>query len=350
VIAIKAAVILTGSFVPDRREPGPGGRGNTRGGAAPASAHRLLPTPGMAARWRSVCIVVTPGSGDGRARAIARRLGRGLRRRGVAVTVQTFGDLPSLLAWARTCGPEFEAVCCVGGDATQSAAAVLARRHRIPFPTGFGNLFAGVFGHPTSPRRAARLLEEAEIRMVDVGVAGEELFLSHKSYGFLDQVQEAVEEGRRQPRDRLRRLLAYYGTAVRAVWTTPLAPLGVEVDGVLAADQAVLVTVANVETYRDFLSLTPTASPIDGRFDVFVIPRTSKLGLAWRLLALKLRLPGRWKGVSLYRGREVVVVSEAGRETLRVLRRVLPLLLPPGAIERLKQRQVEEDVPLETLA
>ncbi|MGH7384386.1 MAG: diacylglycerol/lipid kinase family protein, partial [Candidatus Rokuibacteriota bacterium] len=196
------------------------------------------------------------------------------------------------------------------------------------------------------------LLDDGEIRMVDVGLAGDELFLSHKSYGFLDQVQERVEEGRRQPRGRAGRLLAYYGTAVRAVWRTPLAPLGVEVDGTLAADQAVLVTVANVETYRDFLRLTPAASPIDGRFDVFVIPRTSKLGLAWRLVRLKLRLPGRWKGVAIYRGREVVVVSEAGREMLRVARRVLPLLLPPGAAEEFKRRQVEieEEGPVETLA
>ncbi|HJR03480.1 MAG TPA: diacylglycerol kinase family protein [Methylomirabilota bacterium] len=306
-------------------------------------------------RWQSVCIVVTPGSGEGRARGVARRLARLLRRRGAAATIQAFGDLPSLTEWAKTCGPEFDAICCVGGDATQSAAALLARRHRLPFvpiPTGFGNLFARVFGHPSSPRQAARLLDEGEVRLVDVGVAGDEIFLSHKSYGFLDQVQEAVEEGRRQPRDRIRRLLAYYGTAVRAVWRTPLAPLGVEVDGALAADQAVLVTVANVETYRDFLSLTPAASPIDGRLDVFVLPRTSKWGLAWRLLRLKLRLPGRWTGVSVYRGREVVIVSEAGRETLRVVRRVLPLLLPPGAIERLKRRQVEgeEEVPLETVA
>lgn len=309
----------------------------------------------MPTRWESVCIVVTPGSGEGRARGVARSLGRLLRRRGSAVTIKAFDNLASLTEWAKTCGPEYSALFCVGGDATLSAAAVLARRHRIPFvpiPNGFGNLFARVFGHSSSPRRAARLLDEGEIRMVDVGVAGDELFLSHKSYGFLDQVQEAVEEGRRQPRDRVRRLLAYYGTAVRAVWSTSLAPLGVEVDGALAADQAVLVTVANVETYRDFLNLTPAASPIDGRFDVFVIPRTSKWGLAWRLLRLKLRLPGRWKGVSLYRGREVVVVSEAGRETLRLVRRVLPLLLPPGAIERLKRRQVEvgEDGPLETVA
>lgn len=309
----------------------------------------------MPRRWRSVCIVVTPGSGEGRARGVARKLGRLLRRRGSQVTIQAFDDLPSLVQWASTCGPEFEAICCVGGDATQSAAALLARRHRIPFvpiPNGFGNLFARVFGYPSSPRQAARLLDEGEVRLVDVGVAGDELFLSHKSYGFLDRVQETVEDGRRQPRDRVRRLLAYYRTAVRAIWNTPLTPLGVEVDGVLAADQAVLVTVANVETYRDFLSLTPAASPVDGRLDVFVIPRTSKWGLAWRLLRLKLRLPGRWSGVSLYRGREVVVVSDAGRETLRVVRRVLPLLLPAGAIAELRrrQREVEEEVPPETVA
>jgi diacylglycerol kinase (ATP) len=309
----------------------------------------------VATRWRSVGIVVTPGSGDGRARGVARRLARLLGRRGSAVAIKAFADLPALLAWARTAGPEFSVLFCIGGDATQSAAATLARRHRIPLvpvPTGFGNLFASAFGHSSSARRAARLLAEGEVRMVDAGLADDGLFLSHKSYGFIDQVQERVEEDRRQPRDRARRLLAYYWIAVRAVWTTPLAPITVDVDGVRVADEAVLVTVANVETYRDFLPLTPTASPIDGRFDVFVIPRTSKLGLAWRLGRLKLRLPGRWRGVSLHRGRTVVVGRGAQHETLRVVRRALPLLLPPGAVAALARRQaeVEEEVPVETVA
>ena len=60
----------------------------------------------------------------------------------------------------------------------------------MPIPNGFGNLFARVFGHSSSPRRAARLLGEGEIRMVDVGLAGDEQFLSHKSYGFIDDIQE----------------------------------------------------------------------------------------------------------------------------------------------------------------
>jgi diacylglycerol kinase (ATP) len=285
---------------------------------------------------------------------VARRLQRILQRRGHEVKVERFDDLPSIERWAKTSGPEFSLLVSVGGDATQSAAALLARRHRIPFvpvPNGFGNLFASVFGHPSSPRQVARLIEQGETRMVDVGLAGEELFLSHRSYGFLDEVQERVEQGRRQPRRRVFRHLAYYWMAVRAIWTVPLDPLRVEVDGRAVAEQAVLATIANVETYRGFLSLTPAASPIDGRFDVFVVPRGGKLRLAWRLLKLKLRIPGRWKGVGMYRGRQVVITTAAGSQTLRVVRRALPLLVPPGAIESLKQRQLEDpEVSIETVA
>jgi diacylglycerol kinase family enzyme len=113
------------------------------------------------------------------------------------------------------------------------------------------------------------------------------------------------------------------------------------------ADDAVLVTVANVETYRGFLALTPTASPIDGLFDVFVVPRVSTLGLLRRLLALMFRLPGRWRGVRLYRGRRVRVTTPRRREQLAVRRRVLPLLVPPGALEALHRRTVMDDPPVE---
>lgn len=118
----------------------------------------------------------------------------------------------------------------------------------------------------------------------------------------------------------------------------------------MVAEDAVLVTVANVETYRGFLSLTPAASPIDGMFDVFLVPRVSKVGLLWRLLKLRFRLRGCWKGVALYRGRRVVVTTPTRREELRIQRRALPLLLPPGAIESLKQRTVDENPPVATVS
>ena len=301
----------------------------------------------------TVQIVVTPGSGEGRALATATKIRTLLGRRGYRVAVRTFADLASLVAWAKTSAQDFAYLVCVGGDSTQSAAAAAAIRLDVPFvpvPNGFGNVFARAFGHSGEAAAVARLLEEGEIRRVDVGACGEELFLSHKSYGFLDQVQEAAEAGRRQPRHRLLRHLWYYGVAKRALLEMPSPSIDVEIDGTVVARGAMLVTVANVETYRGFLSLTPKASPIDGRFDVLIAPRVAKLRLFVRLLRIMFRLPRRWNGVALYRGRRVVVTVDGRRDELRTARHVLPLLVPPGAIAALARRQVEDDAPVRDAA
>ncbi|RPH81137.1 MAG: hypothetical protein EHM88_11620 [Candidatus Rokuibacteriota bacterium] len=307
-------------------------------------------------RAGAVQIVVTPGSGEGRARATARSLARRLEQRGHAVDVRAFTDLAALTEWAQTCPPGASHVICIGGDATLSAAAVAAIRGPTPFvpvPNGFGNVFAQVFGHSGQAGAVVALLEDGEIRSVDVGAvkreSSDEVFLSHRSYGFLEQIQQVAERGRQQPRRRFLRHLWYYGVARRFLFRTRLASFQVEVEGTLVADDAVLVTVANVETYRGFLALTPTASPIDGLFDVFVVPGVSKAGLLLRLVRLMLRLPGRWRGVALYRGRRVTVTTPWRREELVVRRRALPLLVPPGAIEALRRRTVEgDDPPIET--
>ena len=280
----------------------------------------------------------------------ATRLRRRLRADGWDARVASFANLTELAHWARTTEPDFGRLVAVGGDATQSAAALLPVRAGVPFvpvPHGFGNVFASVFGHPARVSEVIEVLGRGELRRVDVGVVGEELFLSHRSYGALEQIQAEAERGRQQPRSRVLRHLWYYSVARRVLFGMRLPQLTVTIDDVPVADDGVLVTVANVETYRGFLSLTPSASPIDGMFDVFIVPRTSKLGLAMRLLRLMVRAPGRWNGVKLYRGRRVVVTVDGRREELRTSRRALPLLVPPGAIEALQRRTVEDDAPVE---
>lgn len=300
-------------------------------------------------RERSVQIVVTPGSGEGRAMARAGRLRRLLRQRGWACRQLAFSNLADLTRWARTTEPDFSHLVAVGGDATLSAAAALAVRRAIPFvpvPNGFGNVFASVFGHSERAESVIPLLATGEVRMVDVGVAGDEIFLSHRSYGFLEQVQATAERGRQQPRGRLLRHLWYYGVARDVLFQMPLPSIAVEIDGRPVADDAVLVTVANVETYRGFLSLTPSASPIDGLFDVCIVPRIGKLRLTAKLLQMMARAPGRWRGVLLYRGSRVAITTEGRRDELRVSRKALPVLIPAGSMEALRQRTVDEDAPV----
>lgn len=298
-------------------------------------------------------IIVTPGSGSGLALSSARRVQQALRVRGYVARVQIFRDLGSLARWAGTCKRTFSHLVAVGGDSTFSAAAAAAVRLSLPFvpvPSGFGNLFASAFEHPRDPEAVVDLLQRGELLGLDVGVARSGLSLCHESYGPLTRIQHAVERGRRYPRQRYLRQLAYYRTAARWFADGVLDTIHVEVDGRVVADEAALVTVANVETYRGFLSLTPAASPVDGLLDVCVIPRMTTARLFARLLRLMFRLPGRWEEVGLHRGR-LVRVSVNGRspEEIRILEGVLPTLVPPGSLERLEARREAAEAELSVL-
>ena len=207
-----------------------------------------------------VQIVVTPGSGAGLALVTARRLSRRLRRSGREASIRSFDNLAGLTQWAETCEPEFSHLVCIGGDATLSAAARAAIRHGVPFvpvPSGPDGVFASVFGHPhRSPGRggADRVGGGAPggRRSRARGERPRRIFLSHRSFGVLEQIQQAAERGRKQPRNRLLRYLWYWGVAYQFFFRTRLAAFTVEVDDTPVIDDAVLVTVASVETYRAF--------------------------------------------------------------------------------------------------
>ena len=281
-----------------------------------------------------VDVVVTSGSGDGRAVDIARHAFSRLVARGYAGRLRCFRTAADVRAWARRCPPAFSHLACVGGDATLSAAAGAAARLAVPLvpvPSGFGNVFGRALGYSGGADSIVDLIEHGLVWRADVGRAGKELFLCHQSYGFLEDIQRAVEENRAPPRSRVLRRLAYYAMAGKILREVSLSSIAVDVDGARVAEDGALVTIANVETYRGFLTLTPNASPFDGLLDICIMPRTTKPRLLARLMALLLKLPGRWKGVRLLRGRRVAVtVNGRTQGDIHVARAALPVVLPPG--------------------
>ena len=294
-----------------------------------------------------VQIVVTSGSGDGRALRLARHLRRRLQAQGYAPSLLAFRELNQLRQWTRTCDGTFSFLVAVGGDASLSEAAAAAVRLSVPFvpvPSGFGNLFTSVFEHPREPDDVVELLGRGDLVWTDLGVAGNRMFLSHESFGFLARVQHTVERIRRHPRQHYVRLLMYYGTAAKRLRETALDSIQVEIDGQLVADRAALVTIANVETYRGFLSLTPAASPLDGFFDVCVIPRVTRTRVLAHLIKMMLELPGCREGVGLYRGRRVRVrVNRGNPHDIRMVVGALPLMVPLGSVERLEARRTDAE-------
>ena len=297
-----------------------------------------------------VHIVVTPGSGGGRATAVARDVRARLEQEGYAARLQAFRTLGELVQWTRTCRAAFSYLVAIGGDATVSAVAEAAVRLSVPLvpvPLGFGNLFTSAFEHSGEPDAVAALLGRGDLVWTDVGVARGEMFLSHASYGYLARIQEDVERLHR-PRQRYLRLLSYYQMAAKQLSDGALDSIHLEIDGHAIPGRAGLVTIANVETYRGFLSLTPAASPVDGVFDVCVIPRTTPARTLTQLIKVMLDLPGSRDGIALYRGRHVRVrVNRRKPEDVRILAGVLPLLVPADSLDRLLARQTaaQADAP-----
>jgi diacylglycerol kinase (ATP) len=284
---------------------------------------------------RPIQIVVTPGSGNGRALGTARQLHEALGARGQAARLDVFDDLDSLRRWDTAGEAGFSLLICVGGDGTQSMAAGAAMRQSVPFvpvPSGFGNLFAGAMGHTPRVDHVLEVLEAGETVRVDVGVLAGELFLCQEGFGLLSDIQQRVEARRarpraRWPRARWRRRLAYYRAAIRYLWKATLRPHRVTVDGRVVARDAVVVVVANVPSYGSWLPLTPEASPVDGCFDVFALSGTKREALA-RLLRIHLRLPGADRVTGLFRGRHVSVAAPGSAPAeLRVLTGQLPVVV-----------------------
>jgi diacylglycerol kinase (ATP) len=301
-----------------------------------------------------VQIVVTPGSGSGGAMRAANRIRQGLAAQGYAPSLRAFRTLGELERWTTVCDASFSHLVAIGGDATVSAAAAAAVRLAVPFvpvPSGFGNLFTSAFEHPSEPQEVVDLLGQGDLVWADVGFVGDEMFLSHQSYGLVARIQQETEQSRR-PRQRLLRLFSYYQMAARHLSEASLDSLQVEIDGHPIPGRAALVTIANVETYRGFLSLTPAASPVDGMFDVCVIPSTSLASVLTQLVKLMLDAPGCRDEVNVYRGRNVRVIRRLPPQNVRIRAGALPLLVPVGSLERLRARQVaaEAGAPVVTLA
>ena len=140
-------------------------------------------------------------------------------------------------------------------------------------------------------------------------IVGGEVFLCHASYGLLADIEKAMERGRARPRERWKRHLAYYAIARDMLAAAPLPSIEVEVDARLLIRDAVIATVANVQTYRGFLNLTPEASATDGWFDVAVMERGSRLQVWGRLLRMLLGGSPEHAGIQRCRGRRVRVLE-----------------------------------------
>lgn len=224
---------------------------------------------------RRFALLVNPAAAGGRARAAVPPVRAELERLGAEYHVVETRGTDHARAEATRAAAAGETVIALGGDglvgsladALSGTAGALAL-----VPGGRGNDFARVLGIPADPRAAARVAVEGAERAVDVGEVDGKVFVGIASVGFDSDVQEIANATRR-----VRGGLVYPYAALVALWGWRHAGFEAIVDGRRERVNGYSVAVANSGVYGGGMRLLPDAELDDGRLDVLLIERHSKL-------------------------------------------------------------------------
>jgi diacylglycerol kinase family enzyme len=184
--------------------------------------------------WPSLAsfLLINPRSGKGS--PTADELAAEARAAGVQTHVLQQGDDPAELARASTA----EVLGIAGGDGSMAPVAEVALERDAAFvcvPFGTRNHFARDLGlDRDDPIDALRAFANGAERRIDVGRAGERLFLNNVSLGVYARLVHRREAHRRR-REAFARIRAW------AILLTHRQPLGITIDGDAVESRLVLV-------------------------------------------------------------------------------------------------------------
>jgi YegS/Rv2252/BmrU family lipid kinase len=254
-------------------------------------------------------LIVNPSAGGGRAGRALPGVEAALRRRRLEYRVERTRSIEHARELAETAAAAGETVVAFGGDGLIGAVAgALRERGGVlgVLPGGRGNDFARSLGIPLDPAAACEVLASGVVRALDLGEAGERVFIGIASCGFDSDANRIANETRL-----IRGNLVYAYGALRALasWRPATFSLRLD-DGESRRAVGYTVAAANSKAYGGGMWLAPAASLDDGLLDVVIVGHVPKL----RFLRL---LPTVFKGrhvrqpnVEVLRAREIEISAE----------------------------------------
>jgi YegS/Rv2252/BmrU family lipid kinase len=256
----------------------------------------------------SVCLIVNPHAGAGRALKLLPGVEAELRAQGRQFRVERTTSIDHARELARDAAARNEIVAAMGGDGITGAIAGELRDGNgvlAVFPGGRGNDFARKLEVPFDPSEAAKLLQTGVERRIDLAEVGGTTYLGILSAGFDSEVSRIALETRLK----LGTFVYTYGV-LRAILSWKEAAWEVVVDGERHAFPGYSVAVCNSGVFGGGMFLAPDAQLDDGLLDVVLIARQSKR-------AYLRGLPRVFKGthfqdpaVTLLQGREVTFSAD----------------------------------------
>lgn len=224
---------------------------------------------------RRLAVIVNPTAGGGRSLDALAGVRAELERLGAEHRVIETSSAEHARGEATAAADAGETVGALGGDGlvgmlagalcgTDAALAVL--------PAGRGNDFARVLGIPTEPAASARVACEGEERLVDVAEVDGTSYVGIASCGLDSEANRIANEAKL-----VRGNLVYLYAALRALAGWKHARFEVVVDGETHTSTGYSVAVANSKAFGGGMYLVPHAELDDGRLDVMMSERRSKL-------------------------------------------------------------------------
>ena len=268
---------------------------------------------------RTVCLLVNPAAGGGRAGRLAPQVQARLRELGLTVSRRDTRDLDHARALAREAATAGETVAVLSGDGMIGAVADVLRE--VPgsvlavLPGGRGNDLARSLGIPLDPIQACATVAGGLARTMDLGEvhgAGPgdraSAFVGIASAGFDSDANRIANEAP----SRLGNLVYAYG-AVRALLTWRPATFTLELDppGERLTFTGYSFGAANSQSYGGGMRAAPGALLDDGLLEVVVLERIGKLRFLTRLLPKV--FSGKHIGepcVKVMRAREIVAEAD----------------------------------------
>ena len=232
---------------------------------------------------RRAVLLFNPRAGRGRSARLRAAIAGELRTSFALEELATAGPQHCLELARDAVARALDVLFVLGGDGTlRVAASALAGSATAlgPLPGGTTNVVAGALGLPAAPLLAARALARGAVRELDVGRAGDGVFLMQVSGGLDARVMAAVDARWKRRLGKL--AVAWSGLREWARYRFPSFAL--EADGEQV--EATGFVVANLAQYAGGFEIVPGARPDDRQLELLVfrgITRSAALGFAWDL-------------------------------------------------------------------
>lgn len=288
---------------------------------------------------KKVHIVINPASGQ--PQPILNQINNVFHPAGVQWSVSITHNSGDATRFAKQAIAEgADVVCSYGGDGTVMEVARAVQGGDIPMailPGGTANLMSVELGIPKDLSSAAQIAIDPNsvVRRVDMGQAGDQLFMLRVGIGFAG---EKVKLADRELKDKWG-ILAYSIAGLKALKTVPVAKYRISVDGEEYETDGKSCLIDNAGNMGlQGLSISKDISVDDGLLDVLVV-RDSTVG---SLIAVGESIRGKETNpdaVKHWQGREIRIESDPPQTvqgdgeiwddtpiSIRVLPGVLPIL------------------------